>query len=53
MVDTNHAMAGLDLFFEGQVLNVRKARQDELIHKRYIEPNGIRSDSRLSEPPNQ
>ena len=53
LVDTNHAMAGLDLFFEGQVLNVRQARQEELIHKRYIEPNGIRSDSRLSEPPNQ
>lgn len=53
LVDTNHAMAGLNLHFEGQVLNVRKARTDELVHKRYIEPNGIRSDSRLSEPPNE
>lgn len=53
LVDGNHVMAGFDLHFEGQVLNVRKARTDELIHKRYIEPNGIRSDSRLSEPPNE
>jgi len=53
LVDGNHVMAGQDLFFEGQVLNVRKAREDELVHKRYIEPNGIRSHSRLSEPPNE
>jgi FKBP-type peptidyl-prolyl cis-trans isomerase SlyD len=53
LVDGNHAMAGIDLHFEGQILNVRQAREDELLNSRYIEPNGIRSHSRLSEPPNQ
>lgn len=53
LVDTNHAMAGINLHFKGMVLNVRQARKDEVLHQRYIEPNGIRSHSRLSEPPNQ
>lgn len=53
LIDGNHAMAGIDLHFEGQILNVRQAREDELLNSRYIEPNGIRSHSRLSEPPNQ
>jgi FKBP-type peptidyl-prolyl cis-trans isomerase SlyD len=47
LVDFNHALAGKDLHFSGQVLYVREPRQEELEAKRYIEPNGIRSDSRL------
>ncbi len=42
VVDCNHAMAGKDLWFEGQVLFVREARADELLAGRYIEPSGIR-----------
>ena len=47
LVDFNHALAGKDLHFSGQVLYVRDPREDELLAQRYIEPNGIRSDSRL------
>ncbi len=47
LVDFNHALAGKDLHFSGQVLYIRQPREDELLAKRYIEPNGIRSDSRL------
>lgn len=47
LVDFNHALAGKSLHFSGQVLYVREPREDELLAKRYIEPNGIRSDSRL------
>jgi len=39
-VDFNHAMAGKSLHFRGVVLNVRKARTDELIRKQYIEEDG-------------
>lgn len=42
VVDCNHAMAGRDLWFEGQVLFVRDARPDELLAKRYIEESGVR-----------
>lgn len=52
VVDCNHAMAGKNLWFEGQVLHVREARKDELEANRYIEPNGVRSHSTLREPPN-
>lgn len=47
LVDFNHALAGKDLHFSGQVLYIREPREEELVAKRYIEPNGIRSDSRL------
>jgi FKBP-type peptidyl-prolyl cis-trans isomerase SlyD len=47
LVDFNHALAGKDLHFYGQVLYIRDPRQDEKVAVRYIEPNGIRSDSRL------
>lgn len=47
LIDFNHALAGKDLHFSGQVLYIREPRQEELVAKRYIEPNGIRSDSRL------
>lgn len=47
LVDFNHALAGKELHFSGQVLYVREPREEELLAKRYIEPNGIRSDSRL------
>jgi FKBP-type peptidyl-prolyl cis-trans isomerase SlyD len=47
LIDFNHALAGKDLHFSGQVLYIREPRQDEKIAQRYIEPNGIRSDSRL------
>lgn len=51
LVDCNHSMTGMELYFEGQVLHVREARPDELVAKRYIEPNGFRSHSTLREPP--
>jgi len=35
-VDFNHVMAGKDLYFEGVILNVRKATVDELIRKHHI-----------------
>lgn len=47
LIDFNHALAGKDLHFSGQVLYIREPRKEELVAKRYIEPNGIRSDSRL------
>ena len=47
LVDFNHALAGKDLHFSGQVLYIRAPRQEEEEAQRYIEPNGIRSDSRL------
>jgi FKBP-type peptidyl-prolyl cis-trans isomerase SlyD len=47
VVDFNHSLAGVDLHFSGKILHVRKPRADEAVEKRYIEPNGIRSDSRL------
>lgn len=37
VVDCNHALAGKDLWFEGQILFIREARPDELLAKRYIE----------------
>lgn len=52
VVDGNHAMVGKNLHFVGQILNIRDARKDELEHNRYIEPNGFRSNSTLTEPPN-
>lgn len=53
VVDCNHALAGKDLWFEGQILFVREARTDELEANRYIEPNGFRSHSTLRKPPNR
>lgn len=53
VVDCNHAMAGKDLWFEGQILFIRPARPDEREAGRYIEPNGFRSHSTLREPPNR
>lgn len=47
LIDFNHALAGKELHFSGQVLYVRDPREEELLAQRYIEPNGIRSDSRL------
>lgn len=47
LIDFNHALAGKDLHFSGQVLYIRDPREEERVAKRYIEPNGIRSDSRL------
>lgn len=37
VVDCNHALAGKDLWFEGQILFIREARADELLAGRYIE----------------
>lgn len=41
-VDLNHAMAGKDLHFTGRILQVRAAKPDEIIQRRYIMPDGIR-----------
>ncbi len=51
LVDFNHALAGKKLHFTGQVLYIRKARKEEEEARRYIEPNGIRSNSKLSDGP--
>jgi FKBP-type peptidyl-prolyl cis-trans isomerase SlyD len=47
LIDFNHSLAGKALHFSGQVLYVRAPRKEESTAQRYIEPNGIRSDSRL------
>lgn len=47
LIDFNHALAGKELHFNGQVLFIREARAEEAQAQRYIEPNGIRSDSRM------
>ncbi len=49
LIDFNHALAGKHLHFTGRVLYIREPREEELLNKRYIEPNGIRSDSRLGD----
>lgn len=51
VVDFNHSLAGKDLHFSGKVLFIRNPTPDEAVQKRYIEPNGIRSNSRLSDGP--
>jgi len=53
VIDCNHALAGMALHFEGQILFIREARKDELDAGRYIEPNGFRSHSTLRLPPNE
>lgn len=52
LIDFNHALAGKDLHFSGQVLYIRAPRPDEKVHQRYIEPNGIRSGSRMDDDTN-
>jgi FKBP-type peptidyl-prolyl cis-trans isomerase SlyD len=51
LIDFNHALAGKDLHFSGNILYIRTPRAEERNHKRYIEPNGVRSNSRLSDGP--
>jgi FKBP-type peptidyl-prolyl cis-trans isomerase SlyD len=51
LVDFNHALAGKSLHFSGNILYIREPRTEERQYKRYIEPNGIRSNSRLSDGP--
>lgn len=42
-IDFNHAMAGKDLHFSGQIMRIRKATVDELIRKHHIEEDGVRN----------
>lgn len=49
VVDFNHSMAGKDLHFSGRILYIRAPSADEAVQKRYIEPNGVRSNSRLTD----
>lgn len=49
VVDFNHSMAGKDLHFTGRILFIRHPTVEEAVQKRYIEPNGIRSNSRLAD----
>ncbi len=51
LVDFNHSLAGHNLHFRGRVLYIRKPSADEAVQKRYLEPNGIRSNSWLSDGP--
>jgi FKBP-type peptidyl-prolyl cis-trans isomerase SlyD len=39
-MDFNHPLAGIDLFFEGEVLEVREATEDELEHGHAHGPHG-------------
>ncbi len=41
-VDFNHAMAGLQLFFQGVILHIRKATIDELVRQHPIPDTGTR-----------
>lgn len=40
LVDFNHPLAGLDLYFEGKILDVREATQEELAHGHVHGPHG-------------
>ena len=51
LIDFNHSLAGHNLHFKGKILYIRKPTADEAVQKRYVEPNGIRSNSRLSDGP--
>lgn len=42
-LDANHALAGKSLFFSGAILHVREPTADELVQKRYIAADGLRS----------
>ncbi|MGY6562529.1 MAG: FKBP-type peptidyl-prolyl cis-trans isomerase [Luteibaculaceae bacterium] len=50
VIDTNHAMAGKDLHFSGQILFIKPASPEELSLNRYIEPNGFKSSYRFDDP---
>jgi len=39
-VDFNHPLAGMDLFFEGKILDIREATDDELSHGHAHGPEG-------------
>jgi FKBP-type peptidyl-prolyl cis-trans isomerase SlyD len=49
VIDCNHAMAGLDLHFSGQVLFIKPASNEEIALNRYIEPNGFKSSFRMDD----
>ena len=40
LVDFNHPLAGLDLYFEGKILDVRDATNEELAHGHVHGPHG-------------
>lgn len=40
-VDFNHAMAGHDLHFKGEILNIRDATQEEIQRNQYVESDGV------------
>ena len=40
LVDFNHPLAGLDLYFEGKILDVRDATHEELAHGHVHGPHG-------------
>lgn len=40
LVDFNHPLAGMDLYFEGQILDVREATKEELEHGHAHGPHG-------------
>ena len=39
-MDFNHPLAGTDLHFEGQILEVREASEDEIAHGHVHGPDG-------------
>jgi FKBP-type peptidyl-prolyl cis-trans isomerase SlyD len=39
-MDFNHPLAGMDLYFTGQVINIREASQDEISHGHVHGPDG-------------
>ena len=40
LVDFNHPLAGMDLYFEGRILDVREATKEELEHGHAHGPHG-------------
>jgi FKBP-type peptidyl-prolyl cis-trans isomerase SlyD len=43
VVDFNHALAGKDLHFDGEILHLRDASEEELRRNQYIETDGLRT----------
>lgn len=40
LVDFNHPLAGMDLYFEGQILDIREATNEEMAHGHVHGPEG-------------
>lgn len=50
-VDFNHAMAGHDLYFKGEILNIRDATEEEIKRNQYVESDGVHTGRDEPNPP--